>query len=53
MVQLESLAGDINFEQGANLNRAGHDRKTPLDVAEESGVDDLVSWLRGQGAQPA
>lgn len=38
--------------QGANLNWVGHDRKTPLQVAQESGAEDLVGWLRGQGARP-
>jgi hypothetical protein len=41
------------LEQGATLNWVGHDRKTPLQVAQESGVENLVSWLRGQGARPA
>ncbi len=36
--------------QGANLNWVGHDRKTPLRVAQESGAEDLVDWLRSQGA---
>jgi ankyrin repeat protein len=36
---------------GANLNWIGYDRKTPLQVAQESGSDDLVSWLRSQGAK--
>jgi ankyrin repeat protein len=35
---------------GADLNWIGHDDKTPLQVAEESGNRDLVEWLRAQGA---
>jgi hypothetical protein len=35
------------FEQGANLDWIGHDRKTPLDVARESGVSELIQWLEG------
>lgn len=31
--------------QGADLNWIGHDGKTPLDVARESGAEDLVTWL--------
>ncbi len=38
------------LEQGANLNWIGHDRKTPLRVAQESGAQDLVTWLGGRGA---
>ena len=39
--------------RGANLNWIGHDRKTPLQVAEESGVNDLIDWIRGQGGKVA
>ncbi len=35
---------------GADVNWVGHDRKTPLAVARESGVEGLVEWLRGRGA---
>ncbi len=39
---------------GADLNRAPDwTKETPLDVAEHSGVKDLVEWLRGQGATSA
>lgn len=38
------------FEQGANLSWIGHDRKTPLDVARESGAAELIQWLEGHGA---
>lgn len=37
-------------ERGADVNWIGHDRKTPLDVALESGAAGLVEWLRGAGA---
>lgn len=40
------------LEQGAGLNWVGYDRKTPLDAAQESGVEDLVDWLRSRGARP-
>jgi ankyrin repeat protein len=36
--------------RGADLNWIGHDHKTPLQVAHESGVEDLIAWLRTQGA---
>jgi len=38
------------LDRGATVNWIGHDRKTPLDVAEESGVGVLVGWLRSRGA---
>jgi len=37
--------------RGANVNWIGYDRKTPLDVAHESGADDLVQWLLAGGAK--
>jgi ankyrin repeat protein len=40
--------------RGASVNWvAGWDGKTPLDVAVESGADDLAGWLRELGARPA
>jgi len=41
------------LEHGADLNWIGHDDKTPLDMAEESGVEECVAWLRGLGAKSA
>jgi hypothetical protein len=38
---------------GADLNRIGHDGKTPYDVALESGADPLTRWLRERGAKRA
>ncbi len=37
----------------AELNRIGHDHKTPLDAAIESGDAALISWLRARGAKRA
>ena len=37
--------------RGADLNWIGHDRKTPLDVARESGAGELVEWLLAHGAK--
>lgn len=37
-------------EQGADLNWLGWDHKTPLDAAKSSS-EELVEWLRGQGAR--
>src|SRR5215471_14432894 len=39
------------LEQGANLNWIGYDKKTPLQAAQESGAQDLIDWLRSQGAK--
>lgn len=36
--------------RGADPNWVGHDDKTPLQVAEESGNRDLVDWLREQAS---
>lgn len=38
---------------GADRNWIGHDRKTPLDVAHESGEGDFVEWLLASGAKKA
>jgi hypothetical protein len=37
--------------RGADLNWIGYDRKTPLDVAYESGAGELVEWLLARGAK--
>jgi hypothetical protein len=36
---------------GAALNWIGHDQRTPLDAARQSGDPDLIAWLHGQGAK--
>jgi len=41
------------FSRGADQNWIGHDHKTPLDVAHESGASDLIEWLRANGARRA
>ncbi|HEX5086143.1 MAG TPA: ankyrin repeat domain-containing protein [Blastocatellia bacterium] len=41
------------FEHGAGLNWIGYDGKTPLQAAHESGVEDLIDWLRSRGAKSA
>jgi hypothetical protein len=41
------------FGQGANLHWIGHENKTPLDVARESGVPGLVQWLEGHSTGSA
>ena len=39
--------------RGADLNWIGHDRKTPLQAAHDSGAEDLTAWLTSQGAKSA
>ena len=39
--------------RGAELNWIGYDKKTPLNCALESGRQDVVAWLRGEGATSA
>jgi len=39
--------------EGAELNWIGHDHKTPLDAAHDSGAADLIEWLVACGAQRA
>ena len=39
------------LDRGANLNWVGYDKKTPLQVARESGSEELVRWLVSQGAR--
>jgi hypothetical protein len=36
--------------RGADPNWIGHDHKTPLEVAEESGAEELIVWLREHAA---
>jgi ankyrin repeat protein len=38
------------LKQGADRNWVGHDNKTPLDVALESGNADFIAWLRATSA---
>ena len=46
----QRAVAELLLSLGADLNWIGHDDKTPLQVAEESGNRDLVEWLRDQGA---
>ena len=41
------------FGHGAELNWIGYDGKTPMQAANESGAEDLIIWLRNQGAKLA
>jgi len=40
-------------EHGGDPGWIGHDRKTPTDVARESGDAELVAWLESRAARPA
>jgi len=42
---------ELLLTRGADLNWVGPTDKTPLQVAEESGNDDLIGWLREHGAR--
>ena len=45
-------AAQYLLAHGADLNRIPDwTNETPLDIAEGSGANDLVEWLRGQGAK--
>ena len=39
--------------RGADLNWVGYGGKTPCDVAQECGDDNLIQWLRARGARRA
>ncbi len=43
-------AAEFLLSLGADLNWAGHDGLTALDAARRSGAEELVHWLREQGA---
>ena len=40
------LVAEFLLSQGADPHWIGHDDKTPLDVARESGNEELIAWLR-------
>ena len=44
----QKLTAEYLLKRGANLNWVGYDRKTPLQVARESGAEDLIHWLVSQ-----
>ena len=47
-------AAEYLLARGANLNWVPEwAKETPLDMAESSGDNDLVQWLRAQGARSA
>jgi hypothetical protein len=46
-------AAEYLLNRGADLNWIGYDHRTPLDVAHESSVSELVDWLLASGAKRA
>ncbi|HEX7154110.1 MAG TPA: ankyrin repeat domain-containing protein [Thermoanaerobaculia bacterium] len=46
----QQAAAELLLARGAGVNWIGHDGKTPLDAAQESGNAELLAWLRQQGA---
>ena len=47
------LAAQYLTGKAANINWVGWDKLAPLDGAQQSGNQDLVAWLRNQGAKYA
>ena len=41
------------LDRGAKLNWIGYNERTPLDIAQHSGAEDMVKWLRDRGARSA
>jgi hypothetical protein len=44
---------DHLLDRSTDLNWIGHDQRTLLQAAQESGANDLIQWLRNQGARLA
>lgn len=46
-------AAEYLLDRGAELNWIGYNGRTPLDIAQHSGADDVVKWLRHRRARSA
>jgi uncharacterized protein len=46
-------AAEYLLSRGAELNWIGYNERTPLDIAQHSGAEDMVKWLRDQRARSA
>ena len=46
-------AADFLLARGADLDRVGHVKLTPLDAAARAGAEEVVGWLRERGARSA
>lgn len=49
----QQAAAEYLLDRGADINWVGWDDLTPLDVATNSGADELIDWLRSRGAKRA
>ena len=49
----QQATAEYLLDRGADLNWVGHDGKTPRDVAQESGHDNLIQWMQARGARHA
>lgn len=46
-------AAEYLLNRGAELNWIGYNERTPLDIAQHSGAEDMVKWLRDRRARSA
>ena len=46
-------AAEYLLNRGAELNWIGYNERTPLDIAQHSGAEDMVKWLRERRARSA
>jgi ankyrin repeat protein len=44
-------AAEYLLDRGAEMNWIGYNERTPLDISQNSGAEDMVKWLRGRGAR--
>jgi hypothetical protein len=49
----QRLAAEYLLDRGADMNWIGYNERTPLDISQHSGAEDVVKWLRGRGARLA
>jgi ankyrin repeat protein len=49
----QQRAAEYLLDHGADINWIGYDDLTPVDAAQRSEADSLVSWLRERGAKSA
>lgn len=49
----QRLAAEYLLNRGAELNWIGYNGRTPLDIAQHSGAEDMVKWLRDRHARSA
>jgi hypothetical protein len=49
----QRLVAEYLLDCGADKNWIGYNERMPLDTAQHFGAEDMVKWLRGQGARSA